>query len=73
FAADIGYPLDAPAPDGRRPGGTLADSRPAPPLAAEENTDLTRERHYPEQPPTIPHSIVGYRIDKDRHLLLSLS
>ncbi|ENN3369360.1 cytochrome C, partial [Pseudomonas aeruginosa] len=37
FAADLGYPLDAPAPDGRRPGGTLAESRPAPPLAAEEN------------------------------------
>ncbi|GLF70431.1 hypothetical protein VNPA152080_18480 [Pseudomonas aeruginosa] len=32
FAADLGYPLDAPAPDGRRPGGTLAESRPAPPL-----------------------------------------
>ncbi|HBO4974078.1 TPA: cytochrome C, partial [Pseudomonas aeruginosa] len=31
FAADLGYPLDAPAPDGRRPGGTLAESRPAPP------------------------------------------
>ncbi|VFT23291.1 cytochrome c-type protein NapB precursor [Pseudomonas aeruginosa] len=47
FAADLGYPLDAPAPDGRRPGGTLAESRPAPPLAAEENKDLKRERNYP--------------------------
>lgn len=45
FAADLGYPLDAPAPDGRRPGGTLAESRPAPPLAAEENKDLKRERN----------------------------
>ena len=64
-------PLDAPAPDGRRPGGTLAESRPAPPLAAEENKDLKRERNYPEQPPTIPHSIVGYRIDKDSNKCLS--
>ncbi len=71
FAADLGYPLDAPAPDGRRPGGTLAESRPAPPLAAEENKDLKRERNYPEQPPTIPHSIVGYRIDKDSNKCLS--
>jgi len=54
-----------------RPGGTLAESRPAPPLAAEENKDLKRERNYPEQPPTIPHSIVGYRIDKDSNKCLS--
>ncbi|MCO3734270.1 cytochrome C [Pseudomonas aeruginosa] len=49
----------------------LAESRPAPPLAAEENKDLKRERNYPEQPPTIPHSIVGYRIDKDSNKCLS--
>uniref|UniRef100_UPI0024430233 nitrate reductase cytochrome c-type subunit n=1 Tax=Pseudomonas aeruginosa TaxID=287 RepID=UPI0024430233 len=30
-----------------------------------------RERNYPEQPPTIPHSIVGYRIDKDSNKCLS--
>ncbi|CAD5106467.1 nitrate reductase cytochrome c-type subunit [Zestomonas carbonaria] len=63
YAADPGYPLDAPAPDGRRPGGTLAESLPAPPLLDEENKDLRRERNYPEQPPTIPHSIRGYRVD----------
>ncbi|HHK2274155.1 TPA: nitrate reductase cytochrome c-type subunit, partial [Pseudomonas aeruginosa] len=43
----------------------------APPLAAEENKDLKLERNYPEQPPTIPHSIVGYRIDKDSNKCLS--
>lgn len=64
LAADLGYPLDAPAPDGRRPGGTLTQAFPAPPIAAEENRDMRRERNYPEQPPTIPHTIVGYQVDR---------
>ena len=63
-AAEVNYPLDAPAPDGRRAGGTISQSLPAPPIANEENKDLKRERNYPEQPPTIPHSISGYQIDK---------
>jgi len=63
FAADYNYPLDAPAPDGRRPGGTLSQNLPAPPIPNEENKDLKRERNYPEQPPTIPHSIRGYQVD----------
>ena len=33
------------------------------PLATVENFDLTRERAYPMQPPTIPHSIDGYQVD----------
>ena len=33
IAAEIDYPLDAPAQDGRRPGGTLTQSMPAPPIA----------------------------------------
>ncbi|MBW6287243.1 nitrate reductase cytochrome c-type subunit [Pseudomonas aeruginosa] len=62
-AAVAGFPGKVPLP---APVG-----RPAPPLAAEENKDLKRERNYPEQPPTIPHSIVGYRIDKDSNKCLS--
>lgn len=62
IAAD--YPLDAPAPDGRRPGGTIAETLASPPIANDENKDLKRERNYPDQPPTIPHSIRGYQIDK---------
>ncbi|MGV8604940.1 nitrate reductase cytochrome c-type subunit, partial [Pseudomonas aeruginosa] len=58
-------------PHGRRPGGSHAESRPAPPLADEENKALNRERNHPEQPPTIPHSSVGYRIDKDSNKCLS--
>ncbi|UCJ16179.1 nitrate reductase cytochrome c-type subunit [Pseudomonas sp. MM211] len=64
LAADLNYPLDAPAPDGRRPGGTLTQEFQAPHIAAEENKDMRRERNYPEQPPTIPHTIVGYQVDR---------
>ena len=71
IAADINYPLDAPAPDGRRPGGTLTQDMPAPPLASDENKDLKRERNYPDQPPTIPHSIRGYQIDKNGNKCLA--
>lgn len=64
LAADLNYPLDAPAPDGRRPGGTLTQEFQAPPIAPEENKDMRRERNYPEQPPTIPHTIAGYQVDR---------
>lgn len=70
-AADVNYPLDAPAPDGRRPGGTLTQEFTPPPLRDEENKDLRRERNYPEQPPTIPHTIRGYAIDKNANKCLS--
>lgn len=63
IAADAPYPLDAPAPDGRRPGGTLTEEFMPPPLRDEENKDLRRERNYPEQPPTIPHAVRNYQID----------
>ncbi|VVN02017.1 Periplasmic nitrate reductase, electron transfer subunit [Pseudomonas fluorescens] len=71
IAAEINYPLDAPAPDGRRPGGTLTQNSPAPPIANEENKDLKRERNYPDQPPTIPHTIRGYQIDMNGNKCLS--
>lgn len=70
-AAEVNYPLDAPAPDGRRPGGTITQERPAPPLAEDENKDIKRERNYPEQPPTIPHSIRGYQVDKNGNKCLA--
>ena len=71
FAAQPDYPLDAPAPDGRRPGGTLTQEFAAPLMADDENKDLKRERNYPDQPPTIPHSIRGYPIDKNSNKCLS--
>ena len=70
-AAEYDYPLDAQAPDGRRPGGTLSQTLPAPVLGNEENKDLRRERNYPEQPPTIPHSIRGYQVDINGNKCLS--
>ena len=71
IAAEVDYPLDAPGPDGRRPGGTLTQNAPAPPLADDENKDLKRERNYPDQPPTIPHSIRGYGIDMNSNKCLT--
>jgi nitrate reductase (cytochrome), electron transfer subunit len=34
-------------------------------LARVQNVDLTRERAYPMQPPTIPHAIDGYQVNKN--------
>lgn len=69
LAAD--YPLDAPAPDGRRPGGTISQELPAPVIPNDENKDLKRERNYPEQPPTIPHSIRGYQVTANANKCLA--
>lgn len=55
--------LNAPAPDGVRPGGTLANET-APPRLAHVVTPTTRPtRNYPDQPPTIPHTIRNYQLD----------
>ncbi len=52
----------------------IATMRGATPLTAEgepprlpkvENRDLRRVRNYPEQPPTIPHTIDGYQVDRN--------
>ena len=36
-----------------------------PPMARVENADLKRVRAYPMQPPTIPHAIDGYQVDRN--------
>jgi nitrate reductase (cytochrome), electron transfer subunit len=36
-----------------------------PPMARTENVDRRRERGWPEQPPTIPHAIDGYQLNKN--------
>jgi len=41
-----------------------SESRP-PPIFATENKDVRRARQFAMQPPTIPHSIDGYQVDKD--------
>ncbi len=43
-------------------GAAILDTAKAPPLAKTEKPGARRARNYPEQPPTIPHSIAGYEI-----------
>ena len=44
--------------------GAQIDEEPAPPrLSNPANSDLRQARNYPEQPPTIPHSIRDYQVD----------
>jgi len=55
--------FDAPAPEGLRPPRTLGTVMPAPKIA-EQAEPIRQARHYPEQPPVIPHSIRGYQVDR---------
>lgn len=43
----------------------IAGEKAPPPMARVENRDLKRARSYPEQPPTIPHQIRDYQIDRN--------
>jgi cytochrome c-type protein NapB len=63
--------LDAPAMDGIRPAGTLAQELPAPMIPRELSQGPRSPRNYPEQPPTIPHSIRDYQVDKNFNQCLS--
>ena len=47
-------------------GSTAIDQETHPPLIPPtENKDQRRQRNYAMQPPTIPHTIDGYQVDKD--------
>ena len=46
-----------------RKGTPLSEQGAAPIMPKVSNQDLRRTRNYPEQPPTIPHSIRDYRVD----------
>jgi cytochrome c-type protein NapB len=67
----IALNLDAPAPDGIRPGGTLSQELPAPKIAKQRISAVPGNRNYPEQPPMIPHNIRGYQIDKNFNMCLA--
>lgn len=43
----------------------------APRTPVVEETDRRRARNYPEQPPTIPHKIDGYQLDRNVNQCLS--
>ncbi|MBB3274350.1 MULTISPECIES: nitrate reductase cytochrome c-type subunit [Pseudoxanthomonas] len=69
-AAGVAPPaVDAPPPgaqiDAIRRGVPIDQEGAPPPMARVENTDIKRVRAYPMQPPTIPHAIDGYQVDKN--------
>jgi len=43
----------------------ILDEAAPPAMQAQENKDVRRVRSHPMQPPTIPHKIDGYQLDKD--------
>lgn len=49
----------------------LDEQASAPRIARVINTDKRRQRNYPEQPPTIPHSITGYQVDLNANKCLT--
>ena len=57
--------------DGMRGPTAIADEPKPPPLGNPENKDVRRERSYSMQPPTIPHKIDNYQIDKNVNACLS--
>lgn len=68
-AGVAGPGIDAPLPGGQidaiRRGVPIDQEGAPPPMARVENADIKRVRAYPMQPPTIPHAIDGYQVDKN--------
>lgn len=60
-----------PSLKGLRGSADLSKNAEPPRLSQVEETDRRRLRNYPEQPPTIPHSIEGYQLDKNGNQCLS--
>jgi len=56
--------------DAIRRGVPISQEGMAPALAHVENADIKRNRAYPMQPPTIPHSIDNYQVDKNSNRCL---
>lgn len=63
--------LSAPAPDGLRPGGSLADSHPAPLIAPPERESLAVPRAHPYLPPVVPHHVRDHQVDMNANRCLS--
>ena len=51
--------------DAMRGSVPLAQEPAPPPLASQENKDVRRQRAFAMQPPTIPHKIEGYQLDRN--------
>ena len=56
--------------DAIRRGVPIDKEHAPPPMAKVENNDVKRNRAYPMQPPTIPHSIDNYQVDKNSNRCL---
>lgn len=56
--------------DAIRRGVAIDQERVPPPLARVENADRKRLRAYPMQPPTIPHAIDNYEVDRNTNRCL---
>jgi cytochrome c-type protein NapB len=57
--------------DAMRGRAPLDQEPAAPPLQNQENKDIRRTRAFAMQPPTIPHKIDGYQIDKSANRCMS--
>jgi cytochrome c-type protein NapB len=55
----------APLVDAMRGPVPLDEEPRPPPLANQENKDIRRNRAFAMQPPTIPHRIDGYQVDRN--------
>lgn len=63
-------PREAQSIDALRRGIPLdQEGRPLP-MPRTENLDVRRKRAYPDQPPTIPHAIDGYQVDRNANRCL---
>jgi cytochrome c-type protein NapB len=62
YAAQPGQPVLA---DPLRGSAAILDEPRPPALQNQENKDVRRVRSHPMQPPTIPHKIDGYQLDRD--------
>ena len=56
---------------GLRGSTPLDQAVPAAPIPRDVNDDVRHSRNYPEQPPTIPHAIVGYEISLNANKCLT--
>ncbi|WPZ37197.1 nitrate reductase cytochrome c-type subunit (plasmid) [Thalassobaculum sp. OXR-137] len=56
---------------GLRGTAPLADNSDSPRMPRIEDGAMRRVRNYPEQPPTIPHHIDGYQVDRNANQCLS--
>ena len=57
--------------DAMRGSTPIPDSTKPPPVFPTENKDVRRTRNYAMQPPTVPHTIDGYQVDKDYNKCMS--